>query len=171
MSVADTSLLDAETKTYYDLFITVSDGYTTSSNQKVRIDLKDVNEFKPIVRSNQSFLINPFLVQPGDSIAVLLADDKDLTKVYHNWQIQSGDSLKRFALDSLTGLLVLKDTSGLLTLSDSLQVLYVNVNDADYQSDSAKISITFSSAYKNDYPPVISAKQEATLVELSLIHI
>ena len=92
----------------------MSDGYTTSANEKVRIDISDVNEFKPIVRANQKMLSNPYLSLPGDVLGTLIADDKDLTKAYHNWQIQSGDSTNRFAIDSLSGVLTIIDTTGLL---------------------------------------------------------
>jgi len=165
LSVADTSLLDAETKTYYDLFITVSDGYTTSANEKVRIDISDVNEFKPIVRANQKMLSNPYLSLPGDVLGTLIADDGDITKVLHHWQILAGDSTNRFAIDSLSGVLTIIDTMGLLSLPDSLQYLYVSVDDPDFRSDSVQVTVLFSTSYYNNYAPIVTKNQQGSTVE------
>ena len=165
LSVADTTLLDAETKTYYDLFITVSDGLTTSANEKVRIDIPDANEFKPVVWANQEMLSNPYFSLPGDVLGTLIADDGDITKAFHHWQILAGDSTNRFAIDSLSGVLTIIDTTGLLTLPDSLQYLYVSVDDPDFRSDSAQVTILFSTSYYNDYVPVVTKNQQGSIVE------
>ena len=61
--------------------------------------------------------------------------------------------------------MTLLDTAGLLSRPDSLQYLYVSVDDPDFRSDSAQVTILFSTSYYNDYVPVVTKNQQGSIVE------
>jgi len=117
---------------------TSSDG-TTSTSSFV-IDVSDVNEAAPVV--------DPISVSVAEDanantvLATLSASDADTADVLQQWNIIGGNASGAFAIDPVTGELVVADPTALDAETTGTYQLMVTVSDGELTSTPVAINVT-----------------------------
>jgi hypothetical protein len=132
----------------YDLILTVSDGYFTSTPVTITVDLINENDNVPVINSPQDFVIDNW-VADGDIAGVVLAMDMDDKNqpgftTFQHWQIISGNGDRYFNIDPVTGELIISASLMLNREGDETYGLRISVSDGRFASESEYITIYVS---------------------------
>jgi hypothetical protein len=143
LTVTDNSTLDFESATgSYTLTLKVTDGYFTSAEETVTINLTNANDNTPVITSGNSFAIDGGTC---NEVATATATDADDTNqpgyTTFNWQIVGGTGATIFAINASTGKITIADL-GLADMSRNSFTLLVTVNDGANTSTTQTITIT-----------------------------
>ncbi len=129
--VADRTQMNYETKKTYTLEIQVSDGIHNSAVQTIRINLTDGNDNAPAITPGLSFSVPENV--PNQTVAgTVTATDADSIGSLQSYTIVSGNNSGAWMIDSVTGLITVKNSALLdfettpgftlgITVSDGVQ--------------------------------------------------
>jgi len=147
LTVLDNTLLDAELNVSHVLEITVSDGTYTSNAATIAVNVRDVNEFTPIVPGVDATVSENAIA--GDVVASPIATDGDLVFTPQQWTIVSGNDAGIFAIDPGTGNITIAPGQVLDAEVSELHALTVTVSDGSNTSRPANVNINVSDV--NEY--------------------
>jgi len=139
------NLADYETETAYSLEITVSDGVNQSS-ETISVSILNENDELPVIESD-NLTINENLPLETSVFQVTASDIDNLTQL--EYSIISGNDGNTFAIDSVSGEILVNQTVDFETYTDYLLVIKV-----DDGVDIATAEITIEIADMNDEIPV-----------------
>ena len=163
ITVANSSEFDYETQSGYELTITVSDGNNTSFGEKVKINLKNVNEAPfftsaPAVTTSEN---NQFFVYTATADDL---DDGDSASL--SYSLIGGADQSLFDLNGAAlSFIVPPDYETLPDSGDNTYEVELQVTDTGGLSDELNLSISVVDT--NDNAPVIIVNQTFTIDENS----
>ncbi len=165
ISVNNSTELDRELVSSFNLMITVSDGTNTSAPQVVVVTLDDVNDVAPVVTSNQTLYVTEQSPN-GTTVGTVLATDNDVTATsFQNWTLTAGNSEGYFAVNYGTGNIMVADNTGLNSAINQFFTLTFTVSDGINTSLPQTVTIIVSQI--NDENPVITPSQSFAVNENS----
>jgi hypothetical protein len=135
-----TTPIDYEEKAVYKLRVTVSDGENTSIPKEITINIKDVNDNKPIIEPNQTFNIESD-ISAGSIVGTIEAHDADTETTLQQWNMESGNISETFSINPETGILSVKDPKILRSVNIDFFSLNITVTDGLYKSDIGTVKI------------------------------
>jgi hypothetical protein len=144
LTVLDNSSLDFESATRtYTLTMTVTDGYFTSAEETVTVNLTNANDNAPVVTPGKSFAIDDGNCNGIGSVTALDADDTNEPgfTAFQNWQIVGGTGAGIFAINATTGLISIADL-GVADMTRSSYTLQVTVGDGIHTSTAETVTIS-----------------------------
>jgi hypothetical protein len=150
LTVVDNASFDYESAIRnYTLTLTVTDGYFTSAEETITINLANANDNNPVITPGMSFALDGGTC---NELGIVTATDADDTHApgftaFQNWQITGGTGAGIFAIDAATGLLRVAD----LRLADfgrSSYTLLVTVGDGIHTSITQTVTVTFPDRIK-----------------------
>jgi hypothetical protein len=162
ISVQTMGALDAETNPVFNLTLTVSDGTNTSAAQTVVVTLNDVNEFTPVVTPGQSFTIDED-EKNGDAVGTVLATDADVTSVFQDFTITSGNTGGAFTINANSGQIRIANETQVDFETTPTFTLQVTVSDGTNTSAAQNVVINLNDLNDND--PTVDAGQTFGLDE------
>ncbi|MEN8227999.1 MAG: cadherin domain-containing protein [Bacteroidota bacterium] len=148
LSIANPLKLDYEENIQFILKIAVADNHDKEpleSSAKVQINVTDENEFSPVM-NNQGFDIdeNP---SNGQEIGTVQAQDADTHQTL-SYSIIGNNENNYFQIDSLTGILSVKDSSGFDFESNQELTVLIQVEDdhVSPMTDTAYMTVNIQDA-------------------------
>ena len=162
LSVEDNTNLDYETNQQYVLTLSVSDGFNTSIQQNVTININDVNDNKPVIDLSQSFTIDENLGN-NSILGTLTADDVDTNTTLSNWTILDGNINNAFAIDPNSGEITVNNSAALDREAIELFNLQISVSDGIQTSNTETVVVNLNDL--NDNRPIIQVDQSFSLAE------
>lgn len=168
ITVADSTDLDYEQDSTFTVKLTVSDGVNTSDTTNVTINLVDLNDEIPVVEPNQLFYIDENSEKDFEIDTIVASDADVAATVFDKWRITTnidpnGNDTMAFAIDSMTGILLVNDPKDLDREANEELAIYVTVWDGRNTSLPEKVTIKLNDL--NDVVPVVTANQEYTIEE------
>jgi hypothetical protein len=165
ISVNNSTELNRELVSSFNLMITVSDGINTSAPQVVVVTLDDVNDVVPVVTPNQTLHVTEQSPN-GTTVGTVLATDGDVTATsFQNWTLTAGNSQGFFYVNSGTGVIMVVDNTGLDAAINQIFTLTFTVSDGINTSLPQTVTIIVSQI--NDENPVITPSQSFVVNENS----
>ena len=107
LRIVDGAALDFETATSFTLNVSVYDGYRRSVAQAVAINVRNLNDNKPIVTAAQSFAVDGGTRNFLGKVVATDADDTNEPRftTFLGWEIAAGTGASLFAIDPRTGVI------------------------------------------------------------------
>ncbi|RKE03279.1 cadherin domain-containing protein [Marinifilum flexuosum] len=138
--VNDPADFDCETNASFTIKVKVSDGTDFGAEETITINLKDINEYAPVVTENQEFNIEENASE-NTAIGVLSATDKDIETSLSQWTITDGNEANIFMIDPSSGEITLANNENLDFEINQAHILSVTVSDGMYSSEQQNVSI------------------------------
>jgi len=165
ITVNNSTVLDRELVTSYNLTVTVSDGVNTSAAQTVMINLTDLNDVTPVITAAQTFTVNENLAN-NSNVGTVVASDGDATAtIFSSWTITGGNTNNAFAINASTGVITVNNSTVLDRELVSSYSLTVTVSDGVNTSAAQTVVINLTDL--NDEIPVINTAQVLHVTEQS----
>jgi len=161
ITIADSTALDFETLTSFELVVTVSDGIAISAEQTITINLTDVNEV-PVISENQVLTLDENSASEV-VVGTVLASDPDEASTLMGWTIVDGNTNDAFSIDPATGLISVSNPEALDFETLESFELTITVNDGELTSAPEMVTINLTNL--NDNNPVITANQSFSVDE------
>lgn len=143
VTVLNDSLLDFESATRsYTLTLTASDGYFTSTEETVTVNISNANDNTPVVTPGISFKLDAGNCNGVGSATATDADDINQPGfTSFQWKIVGGTGTGIFAINAATGVITIADLN-LVDLYRSSYTLQVTVGDGAHTSAVQTVTIT-----------------------------
>lgn len=143
LTVVDSSEINYEQYTEFLLGITVSDGIISSDTTNITIYLSDVNDNKPVIDSNQVFMV----FEKSFNMAILdtvKATDVDEDSSFIDWNIVSGNTNNAFFINDSTAIISVADSSYLDYETQRSYFLGIIVSDGLNISDTVDVRVNIA---------------------------
>ena len=153
ITVADTTAIDFESATSFNLTITASDGVAVSAGEVVTVDVTNVNDTAPVVA-----VAGPFGIAEDAANATVVGtvSATDIDSVVTSYSIATGNVMNAFAVDA-SGQITVADTS---VIDFEIRTSYnLAITATDGVNVSAATVVVVNISDVNDTAPVIVAAQ------------
>ncbi len=165
--IENNELLDFENNSNYSLELSMFDGLDTSLIEIVNINIIDVNDNVPFILGNQSFSVSE-AAENETSVGTIIADDNDSNTNFIDWTITSGNINNAFSIDSLSGEILVLDSSSIDFETGEFFHLGITVGDGVFIS--LEVEVVISVINVNDNTPVITENLEFEIDENAANH-
>lgn len=162
LTLIDNSSLDFDSATAYTVTVTVNDGYFTSIDETVTVNLTNENDNTPVV--------SPDVIKVSEAASAVVetaaATDKDdnnqpgFTQL-RNWRILGGTGSAYFVINSNTGGLTINPNNTLDFEKKTGFTLRLQVSDGKFTS--AVQEVTVQIVNENDNRPEVKGQQKFTI--------
>ena len=154
--------IDYETATSHNITVRADSTDGSFSTQSFAISVGDQNDNAPVITASQSFAIAESAAN-GTSLGNVLGTDVDTVGSLQNWNITSGNADNIFAINGVTGEVVIADNSNLDFETTTTYVLTLTVGDGVNTSSTEVVTINITDV--NDNAPVINVGQNFGIAE------